>query len=142
MQGRHINDAQVLREIGRAAKLEDPDRVADDPECCTDEVHPPVLHLPWSAFSHIFFTCSSFCTSIFSIKGGKLLHSFVDKATLRLIRIWPTASICLGTPQECSTRSPPCILASKAFIFQATPEQRTHQSHGDAIMFPFCCPIL
>ena len=38
LQGQHINDAQVLREIGRAAKLEDPDRVADDPECCAAEV--------------------------------------------------------------------------------------------------------
>ena len=37
-QGRHINDAQVLREIAREAKLIDPDRVADDPHCCEDVV--------------------------------------------------------------------------------------------------------
>jgi hypothetical protein len=39
MQAKHINDAQVLRDIAREAKLRDPDRVADDPNCCAEEVH-------------------------------------------------------------------------------------------------------
>ena len=38
MQGKYINDAQVLREIAREAQLDDPDRVADDPTCCAKEV--------------------------------------------------------------------------------------------------------
>jgi len=38
LQAKHINDAQVLREIAREAKLRDPDRVADDPTCCAEEV--------------------------------------------------------------------------------------------------------
>lgn len=38
LQGKYINDAQVLREIAREAQLEDPDRVADDPTCCAKEV--------------------------------------------------------------------------------------------------------
>ena len=38
LQGKYINDAQILREIAREAQLEDPDRVADDPSCCAKEV--------------------------------------------------------------------------------------------------------
>jgi predicted DsbA family dithiol-disulfide isomerase len=38
VDAKHINDAQVLREIAREAKLRDPDRVADDPTCCAEEV--------------------------------------------------------------------------------------------------------
>lgn len=49
VQGKYINDAQVLREIAREAQLEDPDRVADDPTCCAKEVG--IQHqVPWSNY--------------------------------------------------------------------------------------------
>ena len=38
LQGKYINDKEVLREVARAAKLNDPDRVVDDPDCCAEEV--------------------------------------------------------------------------------------------------------